>query len=46
MQEEVENLVVHRTALETVFEMMGTEIEEAQAIITEFVIYSMCRDTR
>jgi hypothetical protein len=36
MQEEVENLVVHRTTLETVFEMMGTEIEEAQATITEF----------
>lgn len=29
MQEEVENLVVHRTALEIMFEMMGTEIEEA-----------------
>ena len=36
MQEEVTNLVVHRTALEMVFEMMGTEIEEAQATITEF----------
>lgn len=36
MQEEVTNLVVHRTALDMVFEMMGTEIEEAQATITEF----------
>ena len=27
---------MHRTALEIVFEMMGTEIKEAHATITEF----------
>ena len=35
MEEEVTNLVVHRVALEQVFQMMGTELEETMDTVTE-----------
>ena len=35
MEEEVTNLVVHRVALDRVFQMMGTEIEETMDTVTE-----------